>query len=419
MIRKARDILQEDGLLVARRRAHRYLQRRLAPGHEDLLPVSTDDVLRADWKARPANSGALRPATPERLVVNWVIPPIAKGSGGHHTILRFVRALEARGHTCNIIVYDGRDIQSAEEADTILRRHFPAINASVWTDRDKMAACDALIATAWQTAYPVLNAATTARKFYFVQDYEPYLFPVGTASVLAENTYRFGLHGITAGAWLSRKLETEFGMHCEHFEFGSDPGVYRFANAGARRKIVFYARPATPRRGFELGVFALAIFAKDNPHFEINMIGADVSRYRLPFEFVNHGVLSAAELNELYNEAAAALVISLTNMSLLPLELLSAGCVPIVNDAPNNRFVCDNPYIAYAEASPQALAYCLHETVNRTDLPSYARAGADSVQALSWDASTAVFEEILLRGLCDVSAPATGHRDQRSSNATG
>jgi O-antigen biosynthesis protein len=424
MIKKAFHILQEDGSLVFRRRASRYLRRRVMSKHEVLLPVSTDDVLRADWNARPANGEKVLGSAPERLVVNWVIPPIANGSGGHHTILRFVRALEARGHTCNIIVYDGRGIQSAEESRAIIRRHFPAMKSNVWVGREKMGACHALIATAWQTAYPVFNAATTtARKFYFVQDYEPLFFPVGTESVLAENTYKFGLHGITAGPWLSLKLSTEFGMHCDHFEFGSDPSIYRFANSGKRTKIVFYARPVTPRRGFELGVFTLKSFANDNPDFEIHTVGADLSGYWLPFEFVNHGVLGAAELNQLYNDAAAALVISLTNMSLLPLELLSAGCIPVVNDAPNNRLVSDNPYIAYAEPSPQALAQRLQETVNQVDLPHYAREAADSVRANSWDTATARFEALLIGGLGG-SADRNGARSavrasQRSKAALG
>ena len=413
MIGKALHILREDGTLVFRRRTSRYLQRRVMPKREVLLPVSMDDVLQANWKARPANGGAVRVhRIPDRLVVNWVIPPIAKGSGGHHGILRFVRGLEMRGHSCNIIVYDPGGIQTVEEARVIIRRHFPAMEANVWTSRDKLEACDALIATAWQTAYPVFNAATTARKFYFIQDYEPLFYAAGTESVLAENTYKFGLHGITLGPWLSRKLSTEFGMHCDHFAFSCDLSTYRFTNRADRTKIVFYARPCTPRRGFELGVFALALFVKNNPGREIHMVGADLSGYRLPFEFVNHGVLGAPELNQLYNESAAALVISLTNSSFLPLELLSTGCIPVVNDAANNRLMSANPYIEYAEPSPQSLAQRLQETVNRVDLPRYAREAAASVQALSWDASTIRFEEILIRGL-------GGHTDANGADANG
>jgi glycosyltransferase involved in cell wall biosynthesis len=399
MIRKTLHILREDGPLVVRRRAARFAQRRLAPKHEIALPVAMQDILEADWENRKANDGRTAIVSPKRLTVNWVIPPIANGSGGHHTILRFVRALEARGHVCNIIIYDGREIQSAEEARVIIRRHFPDMGANVWVGREKMNACDALIATAWQTAYPVFNAPTTAMKFYFVQDYEPLFFPVGTESVLAENTYKFGLHGITAGRWLSHKLAADFGMRCDHFEFGSDSGRYLFNNGGRRDRVIFYARPGAPRRGFELGVFALALFARENPDYEIHMFGSDVRDYRLPFNFTSHGVLKSEQLNELYNEAAAALVMSLTNMSLLPLELLSAGCIPVVNNGENNRLVSDNPYIAYADPSPRTLAQRLQDSVSRADLPQYAKAAADSVQMLSWDASAIGFEEVLLRCL--------------------
>jgi hypothetical protein len=44
-----------------------------------------------------------------------------------------------------------------------------------------------------------------------VQDFEPYFEPVGSYSTFAENTYRFGFHGITLGEWLSKKLTNEYG----------------------------------------------------------------------------------------------------------------------------------------------------------------------------------------------------------------
>src|SRR5690606_37442928 len=61
---------------------------------------------------------------------------------------------------------------------------------------------DAIFATAWETAYPVFVDPSTARRLYFVQDFEPTFYATGSNSVLAENTYRFGFHGITAGRWL-------------------------------------------------------------------------------------------------------------------------------------------------------------------------------------------------------------------------
>ena len=403
LIRKASRIVAEDGPTVLAYRARRYARRRLSRLAELDLPVSIDDVLKAA-------EGQESPCVPIRslggataLTINWVIAPLGKGSGGHHTIMRFVRHLERRGHTCNLILYDGRGIQSEREAQLIAQRHFPPMKARI-LGIDQIGVADILIATAWQTAYPVFNARTTASKFYFVQDYEPWFYPMGTLHTLAENTYRLGLAGITAGPWLAEKLEREFGMRCEHFDFGSDAGQYRFQNSARRNRVVFYARPDTPRRGFELGALALTEFARRNPEFEIHMLGSTLD-YRLPFRFVSHGVLSVDRLNELYNQAAAGLVISLSNMSLLPLELLAAGCIPVVTDGEHNRAVSDNPHIAYAPANPHALAQALNDVVHRPGLSGYAERGATSVISLNWEAQERKVEQVLVGALTEAEAP--------------
>jgi len=273
------------------------------------------------------------------------------------------------------------------------------MNAPVKVGVEGLEDCDAVFAPSWPTAYPVFNLKTRAKKFYFVQDFEPYFFPASSESVLAENTYRFGFYGITAGRWLTEKLNTDYGMSCDHYEFGSDSGRYHFKNQEKRKSIFFYARPVTPRRGFEFGVLALELFHRRHPEYEIHFAGWDVSGLKFSFPFVNHGVMKLTELDGLYNDCAAALVISFTNMSLLPLELLSAGCIPVVNDAPNNTLVSANPYISYTQSSPSAMADALCAVVERADQVEYARKAAASVQNLSWDDSGAKFEAILKREL--------------------
>jgi glycosyltransferase involved in cell wall biosynthesis len=408
MLRKASRILREDGASVLAHRAGRYVRRQLPSRPEVELPVSLDDVLAADYGVAAAmalHHGRPRPrATSGKLTVNWVIAPIAKGAGGHSTLLRFVRSLESQGHTCNLILYDVRSVQSVREANAIVRRHFPAMRATV-RGIERLAECDALVATSWQTAYPVFNAQAEATKYYFVQDYEPMFYPAGTLHALAENTYRFGLLGITAGRWLAYKLSRDFGMSCDHFDFGSDAGRYRFENPSPRRKVLFYARPRTPRRGFELGVLALARFALTNPDYEINFVGEPIN-HRLPFAFVNHGVLRVDELNALYNECAVALVISLTNMSLLPLELLATGCIPVLNDAESNRMVVDNPDIVYADAAPHSLARALQDVISRADLPRDAARAAQAVESVGWGDAEAKVERILTGAW-----PATGESE--------
>jgi O-antigen biosynthesis protein len=252
----------------------------------------------------------------------------------------------------------------------------------------------ALVATSWETAYRVFNTQTDATKCYLVQDYEPYFFPVGSNSLLAENTYRFGFKGITAGGWLKHKLSQEYHMECDDFPFGSDVDVYHHENRRRRKDILFYARPLTERRGFDFGCLVLEEFNKLRPDAVIHMVGADLGRNKLPFPYVDHGSLSPADLNKLYNKCAAGLVLSLTNLSLLPLELLGAGCIPVVNDGPNNRMVSDNPFIKYVPPSPQAMALGLAETVGREDQAEYAGRASASVENVTWDKAGKRVEEI-------------------------
>ena len=42
------------------------------------------------------------------------------------------------------------------------------------------------------------STTTTQRKYYFIQDFEPYFYPVSTDFALAEDTYKLGMKAITA-----------------------------------------------------------------------------------------------------------------------------------------------------------------------------------------------------------------------------
>jgi O-antigen biosynthesis protein len=264
-------------------------------------------------------------------------------------------------------------------------------------DGAEMQPAHGIFCTSWETAYPAFNSTLEAKRFYFVQDFEPYFYPVGSLSVLAENTYKFGFYGVTAGGWLAQKLRTDYGMATDSFNFGNDSNLYSLTNQGPRQEIFCYVRPYTERRGFELAVMALDLFHKQHPDFIINLAGWDVSDYDIPFPYNNLKTLELKELNALYNRCAAGLVISLTNMSLLPLELLGSGVIPVVNDGDNNRLVSDNPYIAYSANDPRSLASALSAIVSRPDAAAHAKAAADSVQSTTWQQSGETFVAIVER----------------------
>lgn len=354
--------------------------------------VGYDDALKADWSIKLP---VPEPVNKDKYTFNWVMSPPGEGSGGHQNLFRFIRYLEQAGHECRIYLYSTHDKRSVAEIRQVLRVSYPETKASIEWPSGEMLPADGIFATGWETAYPVFNSTLTAQRFYFVQDFEPYFYPVGSEYILAENTYRFGFYGITAGGFLAKKLHDEFGMETDNFNFGSDSKVYRHTNKLARKEVVFYARPVTSRRAFELGVMALDIFHRLHPEYVINLVGWDVSNYELPFPYVNLKTLPLEELSDVYNRCAVALVMSLTNMSLLPLELLACGTIPVVNDGPNNRLVSDNPYIAFSPAIPKALADKMSSIVTQTDLLEYSLKASQSVSNASWDDAGQKFVSIV------------------------
>lgn len=389
-------IAKKEGMVTLGIKSLQKIQARKAPPqpkHKILFLVDHKDVLKADWSNKKFEKP--KKLDKDSFTINWVMSPPGKGSGGHQNLFRFIRFLELAGHTCRIYLYSTIDKRTVAEIKQLLKDSYPKTKASIeWLDGE-MAPADAVFATGWETAYPVFNSSLGAQRFYFVQDFEPYFYPIGSEYVLAENTYRFGFCGITAGKWLSTKLHGEYGMDTDHFEFGAEPELYRHDNDARRREIFFYARPVTARRGFELGIMALELFHKKHPEYTINLAGWDVSDYEIPFPHKNLSSLQLDELSPLYNKCAAALVLSLTNMSLLPIELLACGTIPVMNDGPNNRLVSDNEFIAYVSNNPAALSTKLSEIVSRADLPEHARQASRSVANQSWEKSGQKFVSIV------------------------
>jgi glycosyltransferase involved in cell wall biosynthesis len=388
-------IIKNEGFIAFQ---FRFWERiRKIRGHKHKLHSFAEqaDILKADWTNIDSARFNPKPVKKKQYTINWVMSPPGKGSGGHQNLFRFIRYIELAGHINNIYLYSTRDKRTLEEIQDVLDDSYPQVNARInWLKTD-VSPADAMFATGWETAYPVFTSKITAKRFYFVQDFEPYFYPVGSESVLAENSYHFGFHGITAGGWLSHKLHSEYGMRTDHYDFGADTRIYKFENGGQRKEVFFYARPVTARRGFELGIMALSEFNKQHPDYIINLAGWDVSDYEIPFPYVNLMSLPLKDLSAVYNRCAVGLVISLTNMSLLPLELLACGTIPVMNDAPNNRMVSNNKYIAYTPNNPRALANKMSEIVSMNNLSKYAHDASNSVQGNSWDTSGESFVKIV------------------------
>ncbi|MFV0533988.1 MAG: glycosyltransferase family 1 protein [Cumulibacter sp.] len=402
----ARRVLSERGLRgIAETTMEKVRPPQPTPRQQIQMLVRPEDAARVDW-ATP------HPAVVDPLTVSgrplrtaWIMSPPGRGSGGHQNLFRFISYLESAGHSASIHLYSAGGVAGLDDLRRMVAEtsSYADVRAPIWPydpNQGVGEGVDAIFATGWETAYPSYLDSSTARRFYFVQDYEPSFYAISSESVLAESTYRFGFHGITAGNWLASKLSNDYEMECDAFEFASDSRHYSVVNSGRRPEIFFYARPVTPRRAFELGILALQQVNKLRPDIKINLAGWDVSHYDLPFECVNHGELEISKLNAIYNRCSAALVLSLTNMSLLPLELLSAGVVPVVNEGPNNSMVTDNPFIRYVSTSPAAIARSIIDVIeaNSSGVLNPAEVSA-SVTTTSWDESGRQFVSAFERSM--------------------
>jgi O-antigen biosynthesis protein len=383
---RAWQILRHDGGAELARRSVRLANRWMG-AHVETLPVFAADI--ADSQAlAPERISAVRDG--DRLVIGWICAPPSPGSGGHTTMFRLIEGLEQAGHKCVIYLYDrwGGDVRQQREE---LRSWWPRIKADVRDARDGIAGVDACFATSWPTAHVLArHGAEAGRRFYLVQDYEPYFYAHGAEYALAEDTYRFGFRCVTIGSMLADLLKDRFSVPTDVVEFGCDHEVYSLTNPSGRRDVAFYAKPDAPRRGYGLALATLERFHALRPDSVIHSFGTRVSDLPFPTQLTPR--LSPVQLAELYNRCAAGLVLSFTNMSLLPYEMLACGAIPVINDAPITRPYLPMPDVEWARPTPEALATALARAVDRSaggrlDLAAVAA----TVAATSWDTARAVF----------------------------
>ena len=373
---------------IAREFAGRHNPFRQTP----LTFVYASDVIAVDWTQKKSfNAHISVPDHAGKYDVAWVISPPGRTSGGHQNAFRFMEYLLQAGHRLTVYLYSPSPLPkvSIDEVKQMMAEStaYPDLDAEfrLYDPIEGIVGdFNALFASDWGTAYPVYSFQGQAKRFYFTQDFEPYFFSMGSDYVLAENTYKFGFYGVSAGKWLAEKLMNDFSMPGDFYTYGVDSEKYFYSNNQKRNEVLFYARPPTPRRATEFGLLALKELHNQRPDIVINLVGWDMSGYDVPFPYVNHTALDISQLNDVYNRCAAGLILSLTNMSLLPLEVMAAGVVPVVNRAENTTGVLENQDIQWVEMSPQAIARRMIEIIDNPNGIEHSIRIAQNVEKTEW-----------------------------------
>jgi glycosyltransferase involved in cell wall biosynthesis/GT2 family glycosyltransferase len=350
-----------------------------------------------------------------RLRLAMVVPAFSRGSGGHALLLEILSRLEARGHICTVWVQDYSE-RFGGVAPGVLRRtvneFFAPISGPVYNGLADWHGADIVIATGWQTVHPVLRLPNCYQRVYIVNDHEPEFFATSTESVLAADTYRHGIPCIAGSPWLRDLLVERYGADAEVFEYGVDHAVYRPRPLPRRgNAVVYYARHETARRAVPLGLMALAELKRRRPDVQIVMFGSEHPPHT-SFPYRHLGIMSPQELARLYSEATVGLCLSLTNVSLMPKEMMACGlpCVEVEGASAESIFGKEGP-LELARLQPSSIADALERLLDDRALwERRSRAGLAYVKAHTWDRATDEVEAGLRRALArrEAELPVSG-----------
>ncbi|SDP44992.1 Glycosyl transferases group 1 [Rhodoferax sp. OV413] len=124
------------------------------------------------------------------------------------------------------------------------------------------------------------------------------------------------------------------------------------------------------------------------------LAGWDVRGYDIPFPCEYAGLVEIDKLPALYARCDAALVLSCSNLSLLPLELMACGVPVISNRAPYTQWLLNDENAKLADPNIQSLVDAVVEVL---ETPAVAQriqhAGTAFAEATSWEREAARMAE--------------------------
>ncbi len=271
--------------------------------------------------------------------VLFIITRLVRFSGGQTSILRLGTELHKLGYEVGYAVYKP---QSKEEMQICASSNLSGFKGDLYTmeELNAMYQCnsfDVVVASSWDT----LSFAKKLGKYtmYFVQDYEPYFYPFGEVFLLAKKTYEQGAHMVSLGNWNAEMIKKEchpvspidvVDFPYEKKEYPKKERDYMAYQGKKHFVIAVYLK----YYGKRLPCILQYMMTNVIKQFEKNGITLEVKYFGEAKNFTvkggkNQGMLSKKELLALYEEADFGIVASMSNISLIPYEMLATG-LPLV-----------------------------------------------------------------------------------------
>jgi hypothetical protein len=259
--------------------------------------------------------------------------------GGQTSILRLGTELAKQGYLVYYAVYKN---QSKEEMKICASSNLEGflgnlISSAAFLKLQQKKSPDVIVATSFDTVSYAKKFS--GYKMYFVQDYEPYFYPFGEMFFLAKKTYEQGLHMVSLGAWNQEMIKKNCTVVSPidvidfPYEKSEYPKIERDYMAYRDKKklvIAVYLKYYGKRLPCIIPYMLQEVkelFIHEGIELIIKYYG-EAKGFRAEGG-TNLGMLSKSELRDLYQTADFGMVASMSNISLVPYEMLSTG-LPVI-----------------------------------------------------------------------------------------
>lgn len=119
---------------------------------------------------------------------------------------------------------------------------------------------------------------------------------------------------------------------------------------------------------------------------EVVFAGQELHGYQFAFSYKDMGILKIEELSGVYSQCDMCLVLSMTNLSLLPMEIMASGSVVVSNRGDNNSWMLNDENAILVETDPlrmaETMAYYLE---HKEELERRRKIGLEYVKQFTWE----------------------------------
>lgn len=342
---------------------------------------------------------------PEKIKrILFVVERMAKYSGGQTSMLRLGTELAKLGHEVGYVVYKP---QSKSDMEEIAASNLTGYLGKMYTNKQlEDIKSDIVVATSWDTV--AFAKRIPGYKMYFIQDYEPYFFSFGELFLMAKKTYEQGLHMVSLGAWNKEMIE----KNCQPvspvdsvefpYESAEYPHYKRDYDSYSKKKEIVvavylkYYGKRLPNITQHMLKQVKEKFLSDGIKITLLYYGEDKSFRTEGGE--NLGMLTKKELLSLYRRADFGMVASMSNVSLVPYEMLATGLPLIEFEDGTFPYFFPEDSALLTSLDAEDLYVKLKESIKNPSLLKERDKNAVScLSTLSWSKTAKQFEDILNR----------------------